>query len=176
MFQVLSLTCFLAERFYPSYNRSVYSHISISLHFISFFHSSSFSLLDVQVQTWLDLKDKLMPNGRLMVNCGASTNINGLTYTQNSFRENNSTLDILCKAFPGQVSTFFIYLIVANLSKTGLLLSVDLVQVNWKKTPKSEGDNHLALTGPLPDLTSWAAALPDPLSSNVMQWISCFPS
>ncbi|KAK1440879.1 hypothetical protein QVD17_06712 [Tagetes erecta] len=92
-----------------------------------------------QVETWLQLNDKLMPNGRLMVNCGGTT----------SSWENNSTLKTLCKAFPGQV--------------------------NWKKMPKSEGENYLALTGPLPDLTLWAAALPDRLGVSVMQWASCFP-
>ncbi|KAI3701366.1 hypothetical protein L6452_26378 [Arctium lappa] len=67
-----------------------------------------------EVQTWLELNDKLMPNGRLMV--------------------------------------------------------------NWKMMPKSDGENYLALTGPLPDLTMWAAALPDRLSSSIKQWSSCFPS
>lgn len=42
-----------------------------------------------------------MPNGRLIVNCGGSTNneADGLC-------ENNSTLNTLCKAFLGQVGTF----------------------------------------------------------------------
>ncbi|KAK9078980.1 hypothetical protein SSX86_000649 [Deinandra increscens subsp. villosa] len=97
-----------------------------------------------EVETWLQLYDKLMPNGRLMVNCGGGSTCghDGL-----SEWEKNSTLKTLCKAFPGQV--------------------------NWKKMPKSEGDNYLGFTGPLPDLTVWAAALPDRLGSSVVQWASC---
>ncbi|GJW19050.1 S-adenosyl-L-methionine-dependent methyltransferases superfamily protein [Tanacetum coccineum] len=96
-----------------------------------------------EVQTWLELHDKLMPNGRLMVNCGGSIDNDGPW-------EKNSTLYTLCKAFPGQV--------------------------NWRMMPKSDGGNYLALSGPLPDLTMWAASLPDRLSSSVMQWTSCSPS
>jgi hypothetical protein len=36
--------------------------------------------------------------------------------------------------------------------------------------PKRCGENYLALTGPLPDLTSWSAAVPDPLSESVKHW------
>ncbi|XP_024967595.1 uncharacterized protein LOC112507297 isoform X1 [Cynara cardunculus var. scolymus] len=106
-----------------------------------------------EVQTWLELNDKLMPNGRLMVNCGRrnDTIVNGSIGNENdNIWEKNSTLDVLCKAFPGQV--------------------------NWKKMAKSEGDNYLALTGPLPDFTMWAAALPHRFSSTIKQWTSCFPS
>lgn len=39
-----------------------------------------------------------------------------------------------------------------------------------------EGENYLALTGPLPDLTTWSAGLPDQLRSRVMQWKTCSPS
>ncbi|KAI3754137.1 hypothetical protein L1987_53915 [Smallanthus sonchifolius] len=93
-----------------------------------------------EVETWLEINDKLMPNGRLMVNCGGATGA----------WEKNSTLKTLCKAFPGQV--------------------------NWKKMAESEGENCLALTGPLPDLTLWAAALPHRLASGVVQWACCFPN
>ncbi|KAI7737891.1 hypothetical protein M8C21_032155, partial [Ambrosia artemisiifolia] len=103
-----------------------------------------------QVQTWLQLNDKLMPNGRLMINCGGTTSLSGSTDSSTDAAwDQNSTLKTLCEAFPGQV--------------------------NWKKMPKSEGENYLALTGPLPDLTLWAAALPDRLGSGVVQWACCFP-
>ncbi|KAF5816805.1 putative S-adenosyl-L-methionine-dependent methyltransferase [Helianthus annuus] len=98
-----------------------------------------------EVQTWLDINDKLMPNGRIMVNCGGTTSVAGSC--GDSVWDQNSTLKTLCQAFPGQV--------------------------NWKKMPKSEGENYLALTGPLPDLTQWAAALPDRLGSGVVQWACC---
>ncbi|KAI3495675.1 hypothetical protein L1887_38021 [Cichorium endivia] len=94
-----------------------------------------------EVETWLEINKKLMPNGRLMVNCGGSSD---------AIWEKNSTIKTMCKAFPGQV--------------------------NWKKMAKDDGENYLAFTGPLPDLDTWSAALPDRLSSSVKQWTSCFPS
>ncbi|CAN6689145.1 unnamed protein product [Malus baccata var. baccata] len=50
----------------------------------------------------------------------------------------NSTIKALSKAFPGQVS--------------------------WKKMPQTFGENYLALTGPLPEVTSWSAAVTGPLT------------
>ncbi|KAL1834676.1 hypothetical protein DCAR_0104889 [Daucus carota subsp. sativus] len=97
--------------------------------------------------TWLEMKDKLMPNGRIMVNCGGSDV--GAPVSDESSWEQNSTIKALCQAFPGEVS--------------------------WKKLV-NEGENYLALTGPLPDLNTWSTDLPDQLSSNVMQWKSCCPS
>lgn len=38
---------------------------------------------------------------------------------------------------------------------------------------KEDSDNYLALTGPLPDLDAWSAALPSPLNCNVKQWRPC---
>lgn len=97
--------------------------------------------------TWLEMKDKLMPNGRIMVNCGGDDI--GASVSDEGTWEQNSTIKALCQAFPGEVS--------------------------WKKLV-NEGENYLALTGPLPDLNTWSADLPDQLSSNVMQWKSCSPS
>ncbi|KAJ8553126.1 hypothetical protein K7X08_020519 [Anisodus acutangulus] len=90
----------------------------------------------------------LMPNGRLMVNCGAATK--EFSNTSSDLWELNATIIALCKAFPEQVS--------------------------WKKLPKRAGENYLALTGPLPDLAIWSAHLPDQLSSSVKEWRSCTPS
>lgn len=39
--------------------------------------------------------------------------------------------------------------------------------------PQSAGENYLALTGFLPDLTTWSAAVPDELNSSVNQWQAC---
>lgn len=41
--------------------------------------------------------------------------------------------------------------------------------------PKEEGENYVALTGPLPDLATWSAVLPDRLSMTVNQWRPCLP-
>lgn len=54
----------------------------------------------------------LMPNGRLMVNCGAATKEWSNTSSEmiqpeisekDDPRELNATINALCKAFPGQV-------------------------------------------------------------------------
>ncbi|KAA3465261.1 S-adenosyl-L-methionine-dependent methyltransferases superfamily protein isoform 1 [Gossypium australe] len=53
--------------------------------------------------------------------------------------------------------------------------AVFLFVVNWKRMPESQGQNYLALTGPLPDLTSWSAMVPSCLSEAVKQWKPCRP-
>ncbi|KAL4625113.1 hypothetical protein ACB092_05G000600 [Castanea dentata] len=107
------------------------------------------------VQTWLELNDRLMPNGRLMVNCGgideAADVIDGVVHPKNSSIDGtwvqNYTIKALSKAFPGKLS--------------------------WKRMPKRDGENYLALTGPLPDLISWSAIVPDPLRTAVKQRKPC---
>lgn len=54
-----------------------------------------------------------------------------------------------------------------------LLLGLMFCQVNWKKMPKSAGENYLALTGSLPDLSSWSATLPNELILSVNEWRTC---
>ncbi|KAL0448260.1 UNVERIFIED_CONTAM: hypothetical protein Slati_1382400 [Sesamum latifolium] len=108
-----------------------------------------------QAATWLELNDKLMPNGRLMVNCAAGedrlTANNEVSQHDGSSIDDtwklNATIRVLCEAFPGQV--------------------------NWKKMPPSAGENYLALTGSLPDLCTWSDALPNELKSSVNQWRAC---
>lgn len=102
-----------------------------------------------QYGTWLILKDKLMANGRLMVNCGGADYNSAQISSINGVWVKNSTLKALCRAFPGQLS--------------------------WKKMSEREGENYLALTGPFPDLKSWSATVPGWLSSNVEQWRPCGP-
>ncbi|GFP78805.1 hypothetical protein PHJA_000024000 [Phtheirospermum japonicum] len=109
-----------------------------------------------QAGTWLELYDKLMPNGRLMVNCGAGEHMLSARHgvhqhgalSMGGIWKLNATIRALCQAFPGKV--------------------------NWKKMPKSAGENYLALTGSLPDLTTWSAALPNELKSSVNQWRICY--
>ncbi|XVE98971.1 hypothetical protein REPUB_Repub03eG0155800 [Reevesia pubescens] len=106
-----------------------------------------------EVETWLELSDRLMPNGRFMVNCGGvnESSMDEKLHPQ-SFDDiwlQNSTIKALAKAFPGQV--------------------------NWKRMPEKQGQNFLALTGPLPDLSSWSAIVPGCLSETVKQWKSCKP-
>lgn len=54
-----------------------------------------------QCGTWLDIKDKLMPNGRIMVNCGGSDI--GASVSDEGTWEQNYTIKALCQAFPGEV-------------------------------------------------------------------------
>ncbi|KAK6948033.1 hypothetical protein RJ641_001506 [Dillenia turbinata] len=102
--------------------------------------------------TWLDLHDRLMPHGRIMVNCGGSSDsahcaANGNMPPTDGAWVQNSTIKALCKAFPGQLC--------------------------WKRIPG--GENYLAVTGPTPDLTLWSASVPFELRSSVKQWRSCKP-
>lgn len=104
-----------------------------------------------QTKTWLQLSERLMPNGRIMVNCGGSDN-GLLDEIDDSFISvdrnwtENYTLKTMSTAF-GE-------------------------QLNWKKLPRANGGNYFALTGILPDLTSWSKSVPDQLSSSVKQWKS----
>ncbi|KAJ8756244.1 hypothetical protein K2173_025056 [Erythroxylum novogranatense] len=106
-----------------------------------------------EVETWLELKGRLAPNGRIMVNCSGineesdSIEARHLSKSVDGMWVENSTIMALSKAFPGQLS--------------------------WKKMSENKGANYLALTGPLPDLTSWSSAVPGHLSENVMQWRPC---
>ncbi|GMI64802.1 hypothetical protein HRI_000149500 [Hibiscus trionum] len=106
-----------------------------------------------EVQIWLELSDRLMPNGRLMVNCGgvSESSIDGKVHHQSvdEIWIQNSTIKALAEAFPGQV--------------------------NWKRMPESQGQNYLALTGPLPDVTSWSVMVPNSLNEAVKQWKPCRP-
>ncbi|KAL8544820.1 hypothetical protein ACS0TY_005146 [Phlomoides rotata] len=99
-----------------------------------------------QAATWLELYDKLMREGRFMVNCGAGEKGHDGSSTDGSWKL-NATIRALFEAFPGQV--------------------------NWKKMPQSAGENYVALTGFLPDLTTWSAAVPDELNSSVNEWRTC---
>jgi hypothetical protein len=58
----------------------------------------------LQVETWLEIAKKLMPDGRIMVNCGgADTAVSLAADTGVSSWVQNPTIKALCSAFPGQV-------------------------------------------------------------------------
>ncbi|KNA03745.1 hypothetical protein SOVF_206130 [Spinacia oleracea] len=98
-------------------------------------------------QTWVDMKEKLMPNGRIMVNCGAATTE---VSAEEMKWEVNLTIKALCEAFGDEF-------------------------VNWKRMPMSESGNYMAFTGPLPDLDLWSDSVPEKLSSTVKLWSPCKP-
>ncbi|WOL07495.1 hypothetical protein Cni_G16237 [Canna indica] len=106
-----------------------------------------------EVSTWLNIEKKLMPEGRIMVNCGGayselseSGTANTNVLSSGSWIQ-NSTIKALCQAFPGKLS--------------------------WKRMEEKESENYLALTGPMPDLDFWSAAVPSQLSMNVKDWRTC---
>ncbi|KAI5445476.1 uncharacterized protein LOC127135064 isoform X1 [Lathyrus oleraceus] len=108
-----------------------------------------------EVSTWLELRDRLMANGRLMVNCGgidASSSVAFASSDPGNLSNDeawllNAAMKALSKAFPGELS--------------------------WKRMPKETGENFMALTGALPDLKSWSANVPSPLSTGVVDWRPC---
>ncbi|XP_061353955.1 uncharacterized protein LOC133298641 [Gastrolobium bilobum] len=108
-----------------------------------------------EVSTWLELHERLMTNGRFMVNCGGNDGGSSVSdgSTDPEILSNdeiwllNPTLKALSTAFPGQLS--------------------------WKRMAKENGANFMALTGSLPDLKSWSASVPSPLSASVKDWRSC---
>ncbi|KAK8916659.1 hypothetical protein KSP39_PZI022905 [Platanthera zijinensis] len=111
-----------------------------------------------QVTTWLEMEKKLMPDGRIMINCGgAHTEIADSGYIKVSGNHSskgcwaqNSTIKAMCKAFPGKVQ-----------------------QLSWRRMEGKASENYLALTGPAPDLDAWSAVLPHPLDTNVKHWRPC---
>ncbi|XP_043710819.1 uncharacterized protein LOC122659757 isoform X2 [Telopea speciosissima] len=95
-----------------------------------------------EVSTWLEMSSRLMPHGRIMVNCGGN-------HVETSIIRDGIT-------FPE-------------------LSANDGAWLSWKRMAKADGENYLALTGPLPDLNAWSAIVPDYLSSSVKQWRPCGP-
>ncbi|KAF3494379.1 hypothetical protein DY000_02054848 [Brassica cretica] len=106
-----------------------------------------------QVQMWHDLASRLMPNGRIMVNCAGIKEEKVVTDEKpqlvlgDSVWMLNPSIKVLSEAFPGQVC--------------------------WKRTPDSEGLNFVALTGGVPDLSDWSSKVPVRLSETVKQWKLC---
>lgn len=101
-----------------------------------------------EAETWLEIAKKLMPDGRIMVNCGgADAAVSLAGGTSPSSWVQNPTIKALCSAFPGQL--------------------------NWKRLSEKESVNYVALTGPLPDLDEWSSSVPSELSAKVKQWVPC---
>ncbi|CAI9119034.1 OLC1v1020683C1 [Oldenlandia corymbosa var. corymbosa] len=107
-------------------------------------------------QTWVQIKERLMPGGRIMVNCGGISDEKpagfGLGW------ERNNAIRAMKEVFPAG-------------------------ELHWKKIPAGDTVemggyvNFMALTGALPDWDDWVNALPVPhrkyLSSSVHQWQTC---
>ncbi|XP_008447062.1 uncharacterized protein LOC103489616 [Cucumis melo] len=104
-----------------------------------------------QVGMWLDLKDRLMVGGRIMINCGGNEVVH---VTENGMRSEVSSTDCF----------------LPHISVIEALSEVFPKQLCWKKLPKEKGENYLALTGPFPELHSWSAVVPEPLRESVKEW------
>ncbi|XP_010529334.1 PREDICTED: uncharacterized protein LOC104806237 [Tarenaya hassleriana] len=106
-----------------------------------------------EVQTWQELGSRLMPNGRIMVNCAGikaeedTSNGKPQVVSGDSAWVLNSTIKTLSEAFPGQVC--------------------------WKRTPDPQGLNFMAMTGGLPDQIAWSNEVPVRMSEAVKQWKLC---
>lgn len=104
-----------------------------------------------KVQAWYELKKRLKPGGRIMINCGgtcverrdSTPDYDDGTWTwEDGSAARDATISALVRVFP---------------------------ELNLRKMETKE-DNHLALTGPLPDLNAWAAAVPKKVRSGVLTW------
>lgn len=104
-----------------------------------------------QPETWFDLKKRLRDGGRIMINCGGicveksdpMLELDNGTWTwEDGGYAKEATLTAIVEAFP---QTLF--------RKLG-----------------GESDNYMALTGPLPDLATWAAVLPTELQIGLSDW------
>lgn len=130
-----------------------------------------------------------MANGRFMVNCGgidASSSVAFASSDPGNLSNDeawllNAAMKALSKAFPGEVSFSFWFFIISHIVLCDflnvILEEVQSVfafsQLSWKRMPKETGENFMALTGALPDLKSWSANVPSPLSTGVMDWRPC---
>ncbi|KAG0563403.1 hypothetical protein KC19_8G028100 [Ceratodon purpureus] len=104
-----------------------------------------------EVQAWNELKKRLKPGGRIMVNCGgtiveqrdSSPDYDDGTWTwKDGSAARDATISAIGRAFP---------------------------EVNLRKMDSKE-DNFLAMTGPLPDLHAWARAVPERVRPGVLTW------
>ncbi|KAJ7514660.1 hypothetical protein O6H91_23G054600 [Diphasiastrum complanatum] len=94
-----------------------------------------------QTETWERMKERLRPGGRIMVNCGGSC-------VESESKKGGGitmeeTIATLARVFPRQLS---------------------------KRVIRFNGDNCIALTGPIPDLRAWMRSLPKQLLRGVFDW------
>ncbi|KAL2650230.1 hypothetical protein R1flu_018358 [Riccia fluitans] len=93
---------------------------------------------------WREMKKKLQPGGRIMVNCGGSC-VDAGEGNKDGRVTMEETIAAMAKEFPGELS----------------ILSL-----------RRRGDNHIALTGPLPDLQAWCRSLPECLRNGCENWVT----
>ncbi|XP_024538393.1 uncharacterized protein LOC112349040 [Selaginella moellendorffii] len=97
-----------------------------------------------EAQTWLKLRKRLRPGGRIMINCVEEQRRehDDDETLESTITGENHVLYAMSKAFPGEV--------------------------NWRKL--DQVNNKMAFTGPLPNLTRWSQAVPERPRKGTLQW------
>ncbi|KAI4377869.1 hypothetical protein MLD38_015432 [Melastoma candidum] len=100
-----------------------------------------------KVDTWIKLKGRLMPGGRIMANSASGDEEEGVGGQRNVGWRTNAMIRAMREAFPGELW--------------------------WKKMARDEGENFLVLTGKDLDLDSWSAKVSGRLRKSVRDWRAC---
>ncbi|KAG6554542.1 hypothetical protein Mapa_003921 [Marchantia paleacea] len=93
---------------------------------------------------WREMKKKLRPGGRIMVNCGGSC-VDAGVGKKDGMITMEETVAAIAREFPRQLSVLPL---------------------------RRRGDNYIALTGPLPDLEAWCHCLPECLQMGCADWLT----
>uniref|UniRef100_A0A7N0UVI8 S-adenosyl-L-methionine-dependent methyltransferase n=1 Tax=Kalanchoe fedtschenkoi TaxID=63787 RepID=A0A7N0UVI8_KALFE len=105
------------------------------------------------VELWGRVKRRLRPGGRVMVNCGGAENVMADAGSRGGGGGDawvvNLTVQAMWEAFKGELC--------------------------WKKMPRNEGENYMAMTGGMPELEKWEASVPEKLRAKVWGWMP-FPN
>ncbi|CAK9222927.1 unnamed protein product [Sphagnum troendelagicum] len=97
-------------------------------------------------ETWEQLKSRLRPEGRIMVNCGGSWVEAGEGESKSIGQITmEGTIAAIVKVFSGQLSRIYL---------------------------ERNGRNTLVMTGPSPDMQAWSEALPRELRALISDWVA----
>ncbi|KAG0605056.1 hypothetical protein M758_9G028200 [Ceratodon purpureus] len=94
-------------------------------------------------ETWEQLKARLKPGGRIMVNCGGDRVIPGEQTKSAGQLYMEETIGAIGEVFAGELSTRYL---------------------------GRKGFNTIAMTGPSPEVGVWSQALPEPLRDGIAEW------
>eukprot|EP00252_Welwitschia_mirabilis_P013753 TRINITY_DN3029_c0_g1_i1.p1 TRINITY_DN3029_c0_g1~~TRINITY_DN3029_c0_g1_i1.p1 ORF type:complete len:353 (-),score=72.70 TRINITY_DN3029_c0_g1_i1:131-1189(-) len=106
-----------------------------------------------QAETWVELRERLAPGGRIMVNCGGAC-----------VESRDSTGEIEIGTWTWQDG-----MDVKDATVEALSIAFPFHELSWKRMDNESG-NYLFLTGPFPNLDAWAAAIPECLRARVYGW------
>eukprot|EP00252_Welwitschia_mirabilis_P013754 TRINITY_DN3029_c0_g1_i2.p1 TRINITY_DN3029_c0_g1~~TRINITY_DN3029_c0_g1_i2.p1 ORF type:complete len:292 (-),score=58.28 TRINITY_DN3029_c0_g1_i2:131-1006(-) len=109
--------------------------------------------IDQIAETWVELRERLAPGGRIMVNCGGAC-----------VESRDSTGEIEIGTWTWQDG-----MDVKDATVEALSIAFPFHELSWKRMDNESG-NYLFLTGPFPNLDAWAAAIPECLRARVYGW------